>query len=157
MRQQIIDEMFKIAKTSNAFEMLEEQFGNITKSDLSNQIADVYAKTNDYTLVGDAKCFRLSRTAKNQKDFKVSALDDWRRTGTYAVLVSPLFQYPVDRSQIYAQAISRNVTLLSLTHLKLLLDKSNGIILKDLWEVGLRLSRTYTTAEQQRGNVYWYE
>jgi hypothetical protein len=31
MRQQIIDEMFKIAKTSNAFEMLEEQFGKVLR------------------------------------------------------------------------------------------------------------------------------
>ena len=56
--------------------------------------ADVYSKAKNYTLVSDAKCFRLSRTAKNQKDFKVKALDDWRREDTYALLVSPLSQYP---------------------------------------------------------------
>ena len=33
--------------------------------------ADVYSRAKNYTLVSDAKCFRLSRTAKNQKDFKV--------------------------------------------------------------------------------------
>src|ERR1035437_7608433 len=33
--------------------------------------ADVYGKTKEYSIVGDAKTFRLSRTAKNQKDFKV--------------------------------------------------------------------------------------
>jgi type II restriction enzyme len=37
--------------------------------------ADVMGTTPEYTIVGDAKAFRLSRTAKNQKDFKVSALD----------------------------------------------------------------------------------
>src|SRR5207248_6019705 len=52
--------------------------------------ADVLATASEYTLVGDAKAFRLSRTAKNQKDFKVSALDDWRRENTYACLVGPL-------------------------------------------------------------------
>ena len=33
-----------------------------------------------YSLVADAKAFRLSRTAKNQKDFKVQAMDGlaWR-------------------------------------------------------------------------------
>src|SRR5947209_16423327 len=38
--------------------------------------ADVYSTSDDYTLVSDAKCFRLSRTAKNQKDFKIKAIDD---------------------------------------------------------------------------------
>ena len=43
--------------------------------------ADIIARSisgYNYSLVADAKCFRLSRTAKNQKDFKVSNLSDWR-------------------------------------------------------------------------------
>ena len=32
--------------------------------------ADVQARGNGFSLVADAKAFRLSRTAKNQKDFK---------------------------------------------------------------------------------------
>lgn len=205
MRQQIIDEIFKIAKLPNAFEILEDKFNELTKDELSDQIvevgilpeffdhdsseekiwskysdimlakalsylglsaevirlrgnsADVLARAEDYTIVGDAKCFRLSRSAKNQKDFKVKALDDWRRSDTYAVLVSPLYQYPIDKSQIYTQAISSNVTLLSYTHLKLLLDNSNKLDLKPLWQVGMRLSKIYTTSDQHRGIAYWKE
>ena len=41
--------------------------------------ADVFGRTHNYSIVGDAKAFRLSRTAKNQKDFKVQALNDWRK------------------------------------------------------------------------------
>src|SRR5574343_678431 len=41
--------------------------------------ADVIAKQDHHTIVTDAKAFRLSRTAKNQKDFKVEALDKWRK------------------------------------------------------------------------------
>lgn len=37
--------------------------------------ADVEAFANRYSFVADAKAFRLSRTAKNQKDFKVQAMD----------------------------------------------------------------------------------
>ena len=37
--------------------------------------ADVQARGRAYSLVADAKAFRLSRTAKNQKDFKVQAMD----------------------------------------------------------------------------------
>ena len=37
--------------------------------------ADVEAFAKDYSFVADAKDFRLSRTAKNQKDFKVQAMD----------------------------------------------------------------------------------
>ena len=86
--------------------------------------ADVIAKSifHGYTLVADAKAFRLSRTAKNQKDFKVEALDTWRNDNNYAVLVSPYFQYPKQNSQIFQQAITRNVLLFSWEHLHFLLD-----------------------------------
>ncbi len=57
--------------------------------------ADILAESisgYNYSLVADAKCFRLSRTAKNQKDFKVSNLSDWRGSeNEYAVLVAPYF------------------------------------------------------------------
>lgn len=118
--------------------------------------ADVYAKAKNYTIVSDAKCFRLSRTAKNQKDFKVKALDDWRRQDTYALLVSPLFQYPADRSQIYLQAVSQNVTLLSYLHLQFLIDKGIKGNLEDLWKTALYISKNYKPKEQKRGTTYWH-
>jgi len=95
--------------------------------------ADVYGKTKNYTIVGDAKAFRLSRTAKNQKDFKIKSLDDWRKENTYACLISPLSQYPIRSSQIYSQAIKHNVTLLSYTHLKFLVDFFLDHDLTSLW------------------------
>lgn len=89
--------------------------------------ADVLAESpiHGYTLVADAKAFRMSRTAKNQKDFKVEALSGWRKDSEYAVLCSPYFQYPFKSSQIYAQAINYNVCLLSWEHLIFLIE--NGI------------------------------
>ncbi len=55
--------------------------------------ADIVSESlHGYTLVADAKTFRLSRTAKNQKDFKISALSKWRgMENDYAVLVAPYF------------------------------------------------------------------
>ena len=92
-----------------------------------NNSADVLAESpvHGYTLVADAKAFRLSRTAKNQKDFKVTALSGWRIDADYAVLCSPYFQYPSKHSQIYAQALNHNVCLLSWEHLIFLIE--NGI------------------------------
>jgi type II restriction enzyme len=117
--------------------------------------ADVYSVADRYTLVSDAKCFRLSRTAKNQKDFKIKSLDDWRREDTFALLVAPLYQYPIDRSQIYPQAITRNVTLLSYTHLRYLLEKCQNANLQPIWEIGKILSEKYSITEQQTGKAYW--
>lgn len=96
--------------------------------------ADVLGKAEDYSIVGDAKAFRLSRTAKNQKDFKVKALDDWRRENTFACLIAPLNQFPVENSQIYTQCKDRNVTLLSYTHLRFLLEKGIRVTPRELWE-----------------------
>lgn len=111
--------------------------------------ADVFGKTENYTIVGDAKAFRLSRTAKNQKDFKISALNDWRKSDTYACLTAPLFQYPNRTSQIYSQAIQRNVTLLSYTHLRFLVDNFSGQDLTPLWRIADNLSASKNAA------VYW--
>lgn len=78
---------------------------------------DVQARACDYSLVADAKSFRLSRTAKNQKDFRVQAMDGWRGGLDYAVLVCPIYQLPSRTSQVYQQAIARNVCVLSYSHL----------------------------------------
>lgn len=90
--------------------------------------ADVIAESiyHNYTLVADAKSFRLSRTAKNQKDFKVVSLSNWRQDSDYAILCSPYFHYPFNQSQIYKQAIEHNVCLFSWEYLIFLL--SNNIV-----------------------------
>ena len=197
VRMDVIDLIFEIAGSENAFDILEEQFAEITKDKLSSSLlecgiipellehdsseeklwakycdillaqtwthlsipaevlrargdsADVFGRTHNYSIVGDAKAFRLSRTAKNQKDFKVQALDDWRQSNTYACLVSPLYQYPQRASQIYEQAIERNVTLLSYTHLKFLLDCTDGQNLDSLWCISSELSKS------KNAQQYW--
>ena len=82
--------------------------------------ADVEAFAADYSFVADAKAFRLSRTAKNQKDFKVQAMDNWKRGKPYAMVVCPIYQLPIRSSQIYEQASSRNVCIFTYSHLAVL-------------------------------------
>ena len=80
--------------------------------------ADVQARApSGYSLVADAKAFRLSRTAKNQKDFKVQAMDGWRHGLDHALIVCPIYQLPILTSQIYQQAIARSVCIASFSHL----------------------------------------
>lgn len=111
--------------------------------------ADILAESisgYNYSLVADAKCFRLSRTAKNQKDFKVSNLSDWRGAeNEYAVLVAPYFQYPQATSQIYSKALENNVCLLSWEHISILLEQSiketNSLSLESLWNASQMIAR----------------
>ncbi|MDR0581957.1 MAG: HindIII family type II restriction endonuclease [Prevotellaceae bacterium] len=86
--------------------------------------ADVEAFATHYSFVADAKAFRLSRTAKNQKDFKVQAMDTWKRGKPYAMIVCPVHQLPNASSQIYQQATTRNVCIFTYSHLALLLAYS---------------------------------
>ena len=51
---------------------------------------DVGVVAGSYSFVADAKVFRLSRTAKNQKDFKVQAMDNWKQGKPFAMVVCPL-------------------------------------------------------------------
>lgn len=83
--------------------------------------ADVEAFAKGYSFVADAKAFRLSRTAKNQKDFKVQAMDGWKRGKPYAMVVCPIYQLPTKSSQIYEQASVRNVCVFTYSHLAMLI------------------------------------
>ena len=83
-------------------------------------VADVECVCDDYGFVADAKAFRLSRTAKNQKDFKVQAMDGWKHGKPFAMLVCPVYQLPSRTSQIYQQAAARSVCICTYTHLAVL-------------------------------------
>jgi type II restriction enzyme len=82
--------------------------------------ADVECVNDDYSFVADAKAFRLSRTAKNQKDFKIQAMDGWKYGKPYAMVVCPVYQLPSRNSQIYQQAIVRSVCIATYSHLAVL-------------------------------------
>jgi hypothetical protein len=82
--------------------------------------ADVDVVGKDYDFVADAKAFRLSRTAKNQKDFKVEAMAQWKREREYALVVAPSYQLPTRTSQIYEQSIRKHVAILSYSQLCIL-------------------------------------
>lgn len=120
------------------------------RADSADIIAESRAGYN-YSLVADAKCFRLSRTAKNQKDFKVSNLSDWRGSeNEYAVLVAPYFQYPQNTSQIYSKALENNVCLMTWEHISIMLDnnikESEKFSLESLWNASQMIARDKTLA-----------
>ena len=120
--------------------------------------ADVVATSRffGYALVADAKAFRLSRTAKNQKDFKLRALNDWKDNvkASFAVLVAPFFHYPQKESQVFRQAIESNVCLLSWEFLYLLIDnelkESRELNLSSIWNYSGELSKTTVVSDSKR-------
>ena len=121
--------------------------------------ADVLIKSryHSYTAVADAKAFRLSRTAKNQKDFKVHSLSDWRGDSDFAILVCPFFQYPRNRSQIYVQALKDEVLLFSWEHLAFLLKnnvcETSRFSLAPLWGLSHTIASSFAIAEKEV--IFW--
>lgn len=89
--------------------------------------ADVEAVAENYSLVADAKTFRISRTAKNQKDFKIEALHGWKRGKPHAMVVCPIYQLPTRRSQIYQQAIAQGVCIFTYSHMAVLTEFSDHV------------------------------
>ncbi|MBI5361299.1 MAG: HindIII family type II restriction endonuclease [Planctomycetes bacterium] len=124
--------------------------------------ADVVGRSSiyGYSFVADAKAFRLSRTAKNQKDFKVKSMVDWKGEHDYAVLVSPYYQYPKNNSQIYGQALDGNVCLLSWEHLLFLLElnakESESLNLSLIWNISERIGET-VTIKGKNNNLNFHE
>ncbi|MBR4738363.1 MAG: HindIII family type II restriction endonuclease [Rhodocyclaceae bacterium] len=101
--------------------------------------ADIVAQSryHGYSLVGDAKAFRLSRTAKNAKDFKIASMEHWRGDSDFSVLVCPYYHYPQSKSQIYKDALEKSVTLFSWEYLYIFLKEgvreTEQNSLKELW------------------------
>lgn len=118
--------------------------------------ADVIGKSkiHNYTLVGDAKAFRLSRTAKNQKDFKVKSMVDWKGDNDFAILACPYFQYPKSNSQIYGQALDGNVCLFSWEQFCFLLEndikETKSLSLAPIWDISRILSETVIISEKNK-------
>lgn len=100
-----------------------------------SDVADVECVTDDFSFVADAKAFRLSRTAKNQKDFKVAAMNGWKHGKPYAMVVCPVYQLPATKSQIYQQAATYSVCIGTYSHLTVMAryalhtDRANSIAL----------------------------
>ena len=120
-------------------------------------VADVECVCDEYSFVADAKAFRLSRTAKNQKDFKVQAMDSWKHGKPFALLVCPIYQLPSRTSQIYQQAAARSVCICSYTHLAVLLryadmmGSSNAVaLLHDVFKTVEAMNPSKDAA------AYWY-
>ncbi len=119
--------------------------------------ADVEAFAKNYSFVADAKSFRLSRTAKNQKDFKVQAMDGWKRGKPYAMVVCPIHQLPNTSSQIYQQATDRNVCLFTYSHLALLLTYSVVESKTKAQQLLLKVFQTINTIQSSKKDAvgYW--
>lgn len=118
---------------------LKEMDFEVTVLKERSNCADIIAqsKYHNYSLVGDAKAFRLSRTAKNAKDFKVDSMVHWREDNDFSVLACPYFQYPKNNSQIYRSALDGNVSLFSWEYLYIILSEnvkeSEDTDLRELW------------------------
>lgn len=115
----------------------------VTRADTADVLAK--SKYHNYSLVSDAKAFRLSRTAKNQKDFKVESMDVWRGDNDYAVLCCPYYQYPKKTSAIFKQSLDKNVSLLSWEHLSFLI-KNN---IKETLEIDLSILWNFPSVQGQ--------
>jgi hypothetical protein len=120
--------------------------------------ADVEAASPEYSFVADAKAFRMSRTAKNQKDFKVEAMHVWKRGKPFAIIVCPIYQLPRNSSQIYQQAISRTVCIFTYSHLSILVKlaqaKSAAVALDVLNQV---LRATDPLNPSKDAMAYWFQ
>ena len=118
---------------------LKEMNFEVTVLRERSNCADIIAqsKYHNYSLVGDAKAFRLSRTAKNAKDFKVDSMVHWKEDNDFSVLACPYFQYPKSNTQIYRSALNGNVSLFSWEYLYIILSEnireSEDVNLRELW------------------------
>lgn len=121
----------------------------------SADVAATLSKGKSHTLVLDAKAFRLSRTALNPKDYKIEALNTWRKDANFACLVAPLAGFPPGNSRLYKEAITFDVTLLTFSHLQFLIGHKLPSLdaLYRLWDVSAELKKK--VPEHPIAEEYW--
>lgn len=117
---------------------------------------EVFGAHPEFSFVADAKAFRLSRTAKNQKDFKIQAMDGWKYGKAFAMVVCPIYQLPAKSSQIYQQASARNVCIFTYSHLAMLCNYSQAVSAaraEELLEVVFRTVQALQPSKD--AGAYW--
>lgn len=128
-------------------------FESLVSKERSNA-ADVMVHTvnRSYSMVLDAKAFRVSRTALNPKDYKIEALNVWRKGADYACLVGPLVGFPEGKSRIFEESVKYNVTLLTFSHLQFMLERGFSDVekLRSLWNISSVIQSPDSQAKQ-----YW--
>lgn len=130
-------------------------FTSLVLKERSN-VADVECVSQSYSFVADAKAFRLSRTAKNQKDFKIQALDNWKYGKPFAMVVCPVYQLPSRTSQIYQQAITRTVLINTYTHLAVCVRYANIVNQNTSIDLLHALFQTSETLNPSKNaTLYW--
>jgi type II restriction enzyme len=118
--------------------------------------ADVEVFATNYSFVADAKAFRLSRTAKNQKDFKVAAMHGWKYGKPNAMVVCPIYQLPRSASQIYQTATVSDVCVFTYSHLSLLLcyfEKAGKALTEELIHKIFKVVPALNPSKD--ANAYW--
>ncbi len=119
--------------------------------------ADVEAFADTYSFVADAKAFRLSRTAKNQKDFKIEALNRWKYGKPYAMVVCPIYQLPAKQSQIYHSAITREVCIFTYSHLSILILFAQSTSTNLAQELLYKIFENIKTINPTKSSIeYWF-
>ncbi len=119
-------------------------------------VADVECACDDYSFVADAKAFRLSRTAKNQKDFKVQAMDNWKHGKPFAMVVCPVYHLPARTSQIYQQAAARSVCISTYTHLAVLVRYAQQVGKAEAMSLMYQLFKAVEAMNPSKNaGVYW--
>lgn len=135
---------------------LKEMNFEVTVLRERSNCADIIAQSryHNYSLVGDAKAFRLSRTAKNAKDFKVESMVHWREDNDFSVLACPYFQYPKSNSQIYRSALNGNVSLFSWEYLYIILSEDiregGDMDLRELWNQSYNIMQQTNMADSNK-------
>jgi type II restriction enzyme len=83
-------------------------------------------------------------------------MNGWKRGKPHAIVVCPIYQLPTRSSQIYQQAIARNVCIFTYSHLAVLIrlqDTAKGTVSEDaLFEV-LRCAETLNPTKD--AVTYW--
>jgi HindIII restriction endonuclease. len=135
---------------------LKEMNFEVTVLSERSNCADIIAQSryHNYSLVGDAKAFRLSRTTKNPKDFKVDSMVHWREDNDFSVLACPYYQYPKNNSQIYRSALQENVSLFSWEYLYIIITEniheSEDVDLRELWNQSYNIMQQTNMADANK-------
>ncbi len=75
---------------------------------------------DQFSFVAESVAFRMSRVARNQKDFDLHAIHRWKQGRPFGMLVAPINQLPFRFGQIYRDAALLAILVCSYSHLAVL-------------------------------------